>query len=498
MNDLLVSFDGITVRYLDKLIFENLDFRIEKGHNWAITGPSGSGKTALLETIAGSFNIVNGEASYPFFDQLVKKNRITDPLIRWRQFIALISSRHNFRTLSNTTEIYYQQRFNAADVENLPSVKDYLLSQQALFPSPVWNYQYTIERLRLIPLQDKQLIMLSNGETKRLLIAAALLRNPVLLLLDNPLSGLDVEARKDFNTLLEEIIDSGIQVVMTTSPTEIPDAITHIAMLENGKITRQLPKSSFAAEEVPAVASPDIDTRELERLLAINAFGNYNTMIEMKEVSITYGSKVVLDNINWKVEQGERWALLGHNGAGKSTLLSLINADNPQAYANHIVLFDVQKGHGASIWDIKKKIGFVSPELFQYFPTDSSCLQVVESGFHETLGFLRFQSPESTNLARRWMQLLEIEQFGSKTFRHVSASIQRLCLLARALVKNPPLLILDEPVQGLDSHQQEHFKAVVDLICQKGNTTLIYVSHYQHEIPQCVTHTLRLERGRVV
>jgi molybdate transport system ATP-binding protein len=499
MNELLLSIKDSAVRHLNKVIFENLDFRINRGENWAIIGPSGSGKSALLETIAGNLNIVSGETTYPFFDQLVQDNKITDPLLRWRHFVAHVSSRHNFRTLSNTTEIYYQQRFNAADVENLPMVKDYLASQQAIFPSPIWTNYHTVDRLKLTPLMDKQLIMLSNGETKRLVFAAALLCNPVLLLLDNPLSGLDVEARKDFNSLLHEITTSGISIVMTTTPSEIPDAITHIAELKRGKIIRQLAKTSFAYRETDVKETTSvIDTAELEELLRSNPFRNYSTMIELKDVTIAYGKKVVLEHIHWTVKQGQRWALLGPNGAGKSTLLSLINADNPQAYANHIVLFDVQKGHGESIWDIKKRIGFVSPELFQYFPLDSSCLQVVESGFYETLGFIRTQSAENSALALRWMRLLEIEQFADHSFRHISASVQRLCLLGRALVKNPPLLILDEPVQGLDNHQQEHFKALVDLICQWGNTTLIYVSHYEHEIPESITHTLRLEGGRVV
>ncbi|AHM58397.1 ABC transporter [Flammeovirgaceae bacterium 311] len=498
MNEQLITFKDITVRYLNKVIFENLSFKVNRGENWAITGTSGSGKSALLETLAGNFNIIKGHAAYPFFEKYVDRNNIKDPLIRWQQLIAHIAARHNFRTLSNTTEIYFQQRFNAADVENLPTVINYLTTQLPLSHSSVWTYQHTIERLKLTNLLDKQLIMLSNGETKRLLLAAALLRNPVLLLLDNPLSGLDLEARQDFNKLLPEITASGIGVVMTTARTEIPKGITHIAELERGKIIRQIPKSSYAAEKTDSQASPTINTTELEAMLHIHPPRSYNSLIDMQDVSIRYGEKVVLKNINWKVKQGENWALMGHNGAGKSTLLSLINADNPQAYANHIVLFDVLKGQGESIWDIKKKIGFVSPELFQYFPMDSSCLQVVESGFYDTLGFIRSQSKENTELSLRWMRLLEIEEHAGKTLKSVSASVQRLCLLARALVKNPPLLILDEPVQGLDLHQQEHFKQLINMICQSGNTSLIYVSHYQEEIPSCVTHMLRLEQGKII
>ena len=114
--------------------------------------------------------------------------------------------------------------------------------------------------------------------------------------------------------------------------------------------------------------------------------------------------KKFLKNVDWQIKQGERWALLGPNGAGKSTLLSLINGDNPQAYANDIILFDRKRGTGESIWDIKSKTGFVSPELYQYFPTDNSCLQVIESGFYDTMGLFRPSDPKKSAIALRWMK----------------------------------------------------------------------------------------------
>jgi molybdate transport system ATP-binding protein len=218
----------------------------------------------------------------------------------------------------------------------------------------------------------------------------------------------------------------------------------------------------------------------------------------MNHVNIKYGDKVILNNVDWQILPGERWALLGPNGAGKSTLLSLINGDNPQAYANDIVLFDKKRGTGESIWDIKKKIGFVSPELHQYFPTDNSCLQVIESGYYDTLGLFRPSQKAKADAALQWMQALEIDQYARHLLKNIPASAQRLCLLARALIKNPDLLIFDEPCQGMDDHQQNHFKQVVNTICKLSPVTLIYVTHYQHEIPDSVTKVLRLDKGMVV
>src|SRR6185503_9316 len=271
---------------------------------------------------------------------------------------------------------------------------------------------------------------------------------------------------------------------------------THVAVLKNGSVEQQLSKDQFKPAEYLSNDKDEVDDNELRRLLNQNdAKPSYRYIVKMNNVHIQYGDKVILDGINWQIMPGERWALLGPNGAGKSTLLSLINGDNPQAYANDIVLFDRKRGTGESIWDIKSKTGFVSPELHQYFPTDNSCLQVIESGYYDTIGLFRQSSKAKAETALRWMKALEIEKYARVLLKNIPASAQRLCLLARALIKNPDLLIFDEPCQGLDAHQQHHFKTLVDTICGMSKVTLIYVSHYQQEIPESVTKVLRLDKG---
>jgi len=500
MTSPLLSIQKVTVRYLNNTLFTDLNFTINKGEHWALIGESGSGKSALLQTLAGNFNVTNGSIVHHFFDEYLLAHPDKKEMLTYHKLIALVESKHHFRNLSNTANFYYQQRYNSSDSEDALTVEQYL--QQiavAQIESSYWNYNKVITTLKLGHLQQKQLIKLSNGETKRLMLAAALLKNPVLLLLDNPLTGLDVQTRVEFNTILNNITTSGITVIMATSPYEIPDAITHIAILNKGKITHTLSKSEYSLERFNYESDDKIDKDELSALL--NIHGNptrYKEIVRMNNVHIQYGTNVILDKINWHVQPGERWALLGPNGAGKSTLLSLINGDNPQAYANDIILFDKKRGTGESIWDIKKKIGFVSPELHQYFPTDNSCLQVIESGYYDTLGLFRPSSKDKAAIALRWMKALEIDQYACVLLKNIPASAQRLCLLARALVKNPDLLIFDEPCQGMDSHQQQHFKNLVDTICSLSNVTLIYVTHYQHEIPDSVDRVLRLDKGKVV
>jgi molybdate transport system ATP-binding protein len=498
MEEILIDLQNVTIRNNGAIAFNGVNFTIKKGEQWALVGKSGSGKSTLLEALAGKKLITGGTVAHPYFDTIISAQNSTDPTFNWHRLVALVSATHQFKNRSNTTDLYYQQRFNSSDSDDAQTVSEYLSDENNTGSSSFWIVEKVTERLSLNKLIDKEIIKLSNGETRRLMLAKALVKNPVLLLLDAPLVGLDTASRADFNLLLQEIIASGIHVIITTSANEIPDGITHVAVLDDCKIIRKRPVDDFKTEQISATAERKIDIDLLKVLLNRQSLPHYNTIIKMENVVIKYGDKTILDNINWNVKQGDRWALSGHNGAGKSTLLSLVNGDNPQAYANNIILFDKQRGSGESIWDIKKKIGFVSPELFQYFPAGSSCLEVIESGLYDTLGLFRAPLAKNQELIVQWMQLLDIEAFSTKLFRNMPDSVQRLCLLARALIKNPTLLIFDEPCQGMDTEQREHFKFLVDAICENSSTTLIYVSHYTEEIPTSVTKFLKLEAGKVV
>jgi len=501
MATTLLSINHATVRSFNTILFSNLNFKLNKGEHWALIGESGSGKSALLQTIAGNIGVSNGNIEYHFFDEYLSAHPGQSGHLTHHKLIALVEPKHHFKNLSNTSDFYYQQRYNSSDSEDALTVDRYLTAMAAnqVIKNGHWDIARVLSTLKLGHLHDKQLIKLSNGETKRLMLAAALLKNPVLLLLDNPLTGLDIQTRAEFNGMLNEIVSFGTTVVMATSPFEIPDIVTHIATLQNGGIAQTYKKAEFDAAKYQSAIDDQIDFAELEALLNLKQSKiKYEQIVGMHNVHIQYGNTVILDEVNWLIKPAERWALLGANGAGKSTLLSLINGDNPQAYANNIVLFDKKRGTGESIWDIKKKIGFVSPELHQYFPTDSNCLQVIESGYYDTLGLFRPSVKEKSEIALRWMKALEIDRYARTLLKNIPASAQRLCLLARALIKNPDLLIFDEPCQGMDGHQQLHFKNLIDAICRLSNVTLIYVSHYQHEIPDSVTKTLKLDKGRVV
>lgn len=240
--------------------------------------------------------------------------------------------------------------------------------------------------------------------------------------------------------------------------------------------------------------------------------------VRMKNVNVHLNGNKILKNINWEVRKGERWALLGPNGSGKTTLLSLITADNPQGYCNDLTLFDRQRGSGETIWNIKKRIGFVSPELHLFFLGGKgifnsipglensqdfigdpiSCENVVSSGFHDQIGFSDSKSEIQKKAVSDWLSIFQLNYLSGKSFHEVSLSEQRLLLLARAMVKMPSLLVLDEPCQGLEPHQTRRFTEMLDFVCSKLETTLIYVTHHSEEIPKSVNRLLQLDKGNVM
>jgi len=224
--------------------------------------------------------------------------------------------------------------------------------------------------------------------------------------------------------------------------------------------------------------------------------GAAEELVRLRNATVRYGAATILSGINWTIRAGESWALLGPNGSGKTTLLSLILGDNPQAYINDVVIFGKQRGNGESIWEIKKFIGWVSPELHVHFNDSATCLEVVESGFHDSIGLFEPATPRQRAAARRWLREFQLLQFANEPLFALSAGLQRMVLLARALVKNPRLLILDEPCQGLDGAHRDFFVREVDATLCSGSVTAIYVTHRPEEIPRSIKRILRLSHGK--
>lgn len=478
----LIKIDNITLSIQQHTLLHNLSLTVNRSEHWLIAGGSGSGKTIFLNVLAGLLKPVSG-----LVDIYTEKSH-------QGKEIVLVTAKHHFKDTTNTSNLYYQQRYNSQDADQTVTVLQYLQSISK-GSTGAWDVDRVIDLLMLSQLAEQSLIKLSNGETKRLRLASALLANPAILLLDDPMAGLDYETQQRFSSLLHKITQSGVTIIMAGSGFEIPSVITHVAVMEHGSIVQTLPAKDFEPPQQQEASAASLSL--LSDLLKQYKTNTYEQIVAMQNVNIKYGSVDVLTDINWLVKPGDRWALFGHNGAGKSTLLSLINGDNPQAYANHITLFDRKRGSGESIWEIKKKIGFLSPEFYQYFPTDQTALQVIESGYYDTQGLFRPSQPANAAKALEWLKALQIDQYARHRLKNMPASAQRLCLLARALIKSPDLLILDEPCQGLDKQQRIQFNQLIDAIVEQTGLTLIYVTHYINELPDSINKAITLQNGRV-
>jgi molybdate transport system ATP-binding protein len=215
----------------------------------------------------------------------------------------------------------------------------------------------------------------------------------------------------------------------------------------------------------------------------------------MRKITVRHGPLTVVENLDWVIRRGENWALVGPNGSGKTTLVKMISGDHLQAYANEIYLFGRRRGSGESIWEIKEKIGLVSFELQVGYRAEIAALSVVVSGFYSSIGLYRIAEREQRRAALGWMALLGIEDLAPKPFAHLSQGQQRMVLLARAMVKRPLLLLLDEPCQGLDPSNRRMVFEVIEAIGRQAGTQILLVTHFESEMPDCIRHVLRLGGG---
>jgi molybdate transport system ATP-binding protein len=463
------------------VVFRNLTWTINEGETWAIVGSLGSGKTSLAETLLGRLRVTAGTITWPFLDRL----RATGRTINWPSDVIRYVSFKEQSHLFSYGRHYYQQRFNFIEPQDDLSLNAFLRSDKSASDEAILG---ATKQLGIDGLLHLSLIKLSNGQIRRARIARALLSQPEWLILDEPFMGLDAAGRGEVAELLGTLVDQGTRLLLIVHPEEIPGWVTHIVELERQAICWQGRRTEYRQNDLP------VTTRSLPppNLASLTA----DPIIEMHDVNVQYDAKPVLQDISWTVRTGERWALLGPNGSGKTTLLSLICGDHPQAYSNDIRLFGKQRGTGESIWDIKRRIGLLFPELHLYYSEPLSAFRTAATGFFDVLAF-RPTTREQDARIHELFSYFEIAALADRPFLRLSTGEQRLVLLIRALVKSPELLILDEPFQGLDYQSIRRAQHWLDHRL-RPDQTLIFVSHVPEEIPKSVTHQLRLEAGRVV
>lgn len=449
----------------------------------AIVGPNGAGKSLFVDTLLGRYPLKEGTIEYDFSPSLT--NAVYDNV----KYIA-------FRDTYGAADAnyYYQQRWNAHDQDDAPEVsemfgeiKDKMLKQE-LF-----------ELFCIEPMLNKKIILLSSGELRKFQLTKTLLTSPRVLIMDNPFIGLDAPTRELLFTLLERLTKlSSVQIVLVlSSMNDVPSFITHVIPIDRltvfdkisyeeylEKYQKSMVEESFAKLQQRIIDLPYNDT-------------DYDSeeVVKLNKVSIRYGDRTILKELDWIVRRGEKWALCGENGAGKSTLLSLVCADNPQSYACDISLFGRKRGTGESIWEIKKHIGYVSPEMHRAYLKNLPAVEIVASGLHDSIGLYKRPQQEQLAVCEWWMDIFGIVSLKDKPFLQLSSGEQRLALLARAFVKDPELLILDEPLHGLDTFNRCRVKKVIEAFCRRRDKTMIMVTHYESELPDVISDRIFLKRN---
>lgn len=483
MQNVITIENGVTRHPLYRLK-EPINLQIGKGEHVAIVGGNGAGKSLLVDTMTGRYPLLMNEVKYDFSPS--HSNLVSDN-------IKYITFRDSYGDADGN--YYYQQRWNSQDLDETPVVRDLLPECK--------NHELRDALYNLFGIEamlDKHIILLSSGELRKFQLTKTLMSDPRVLIMDNPFIGLDAKTRQLLHELLKKLTEmTDLQVILILSKTDdIPAFITHVIPVADRICGAKLTKEEYLASR-PEAPTHVLSDEKRQRIIELPYSDNlYHTehIVDLNKVSIRYGERTILKELDWTVKCGEKWALSGENGAGKSTLLSLVCADNPQSYACDISLFGRKRGSGESIWEIKKHIGYVSPEMHRAYLKNLPAIDIVASGLHDSIGLYKKPRPEDRDTCLWWMDIFGIADLADSNFLQLSSGEQRMVLLARAFVKDPELLILDEPLHGLDMVNRRLVKDVIEAFCQRNDKTMIMVTHYQEELPDCITNSIYLTKNK--
>lgn len=454
LHELDVDFDG-------KFQLHDIHWQIQQGQNWLLAGANGSGKSALAAVLAGAGDIVRGAVeglppvvglvSYEAQNELIEAERRKDDA----DILDVISQG------TPVGDIVYE------------GCRDPQLAQQL------------IEQFGLGQLLDRSFRKLSTGETRKVLLVRALSCKPDFLVLDEPFDGLDVQTHTMLANHLDTLVGKVPMVMVLNRFDECPDFITDIAYMDHGRLTLQVNRSDEQAYaelyQLLHLKTTDLDVPAADPQSDLPALDPQEPLVRLVNATIRYGDTEIFSGVNWTIERNQHWQLSGPNGCGKTGLLSLITGDHPQCYVNDIRVFGYQRGHGESIWQIKQFIGYVSTALQWEYRVGTSLRNVIISGFFDSIGLYSKYTDRQREIASEWLAVLGMSHRADEPFNQLSYGDQRLLLIARAMVKHPPLLILDEPCLGLDDMNRQRVLALIEKICAGPETAVIYVNHHPED-----------------
>nr|WP_310737032.1 ATP-binding cassette domain-containing protein [Pseudoalteromonas sp. SG43-7] len=456
----------------ESFLVSKLTWQVESAQHWVLLGGNGAGKSAITAVLLDQANIVSGTRRCDF-----KRTEIVSSDLQ-KQLI--------------TAELLADQD-DITDGKTSPKLVSELIYQQS---GPYFDQQLCqqlITGFAFEALLKQRLRALSTGETRKLMLIKALSNRPELIVLDEPFDGLDVQSVELLRSVLIELSASMTMVFVVNRLDEIPVFITHYGYVKNGELQQQL-------------ATPDLKQRDdLFKLLHLQQTDltipskdvahsapefNEPELVRLQNASVSYSGKVIFNHLNWTIKARQHWQLSGQNGSGKTCLLNLITGDNPQCYNNDIKVFGYQRGSGESIWQIKQHIGYISNALHMEYRVSISALNTIVSGFYDSIGLYQKPTQIQLDIAIQWLALLGLSELKNTPFTQLSFGDQRMLLIARAMVKHPTLLILDEPCLGLDEANRQRVLLLIEKICAAGSSTVIYVNHHAKDKITGIEHYL--------
>jgi len=450
------------------------DWRINAGDRWCVVGRNGSGKQLIDQLLIGELS------------PSVGPNTSTHAIAV--EQIALIS-------FENQQKIFEEQLKLAAN--DLLSEADTGTRAHA-FLDPASLADPLIDSLDLRHRLDARYTELSTGESRKLLVLAAIFKGVELLILDNPFDSLDGGSCAALSNTLAQIHERGIAVILLLSNRQdIPSWCDRIAVVESGQF--EVLGSPQAVKSLERIAQALHITGVRQPDWPPTAIGlddyPHPYLVALKHCNVSYGGNPVLSDLSLTVEPLQHTLITGANGSGKSTLLGLITGDCPQCYSNDITVLGYRRGHGESIWDIKANMGIVSNDLHRRYRVHCTAEAAVVSGFFDSIGVYQNVGDQQRAIARQWLSAAGLADSSHRPLHTMSYGEQRLVLIARALVKSPLLLILDEPTQGLDELNRQRLMQLLEVLAERRHSTVLYVSHREDEFLDLFKQRLHLERA---